>query len=285
MKNKSVLITGSSTGIGRACALYLDKKGYKVYAGIRKESDSESLKSESSELLTPIILDVTDIKSIENSYKFINDDSTHELFGIVNNAGIGISGVLEAISVNDVRNLMEVNVIGLMAVTKTFIPLVKSTKGRIINIGSTSSFFSSPGASAYSASKFAVRAISDSLRLELKHLGITVSLVAPGAVESEIWNKSKSYKEKVRQSVSPDILKDYSTIINFGDKLLDKIKPIPAIVVAKTVEHAITSKKPKRYYLVGSDCKAAVRASKLPKILLDSIILKHIQRLGKQGTK
>jgi short-subunit dehydrogenase len=280
MKNKSVLITGSSTGIGRACALYLDKKGYKVYAGIRKESDAESLKSESSDLLTPIILEVTDIKSIENSYKLINDDSTHELFGIVNNAGIGISGVLEAISVNDIRNLMEVNVIGLMAVTKTFIPLLKSTKGRIINIGSTSSFFSSPGASAYSASKFAVRAISDSLRLELKHLDITVSLVAPGAVESEIWKKSKSYKEKVRQSVSPDILKDYSTIINFGNKLLETVKPIPAIEVAKTVADALESSKPKRYYYVGSDCKAAVKFAKLPHSLMDSLILKKIQKFG-----
>lgn len=281
MKSKSILVTGSSTGIGKATALHLDQKGYKVYAGVRKESDAVTLKSESSKLLTPIILDVTDIKSIENSCKLINDDCTHELFGIVNNAGIGISGVLEAISVNDIRNLMEVNVIGLMAVTKAFIPLLKSSKGRIINIGSTSSFLPTPRASAYSGSKFAVRAISDSLRLELKHLGITVSLVAPGAVESEIWNKVKSYKEKVRQSLSPDIENDYRTLINFGNRFLDKIKPIPAIEVSKAVEHAITSKKPKRYYLVGSDCKSAVRASKLPKALLDAILLKQIQKLGK----
>ncbi|MCW8850963.1 MAG: SDR family NAD(P)-dependent oxidoreductase, partial [Melioribacteraceae bacterium] len=186
MNNKSVLVTGASSGIGKAIALHLDQKGFKVFAGVRKEKDAETLKSESSDLLNTIILDVTDCKSIEDSFNLIKNDSTNELFGIVNNAGVGISGVLEAVSVDDIRNLMEVNVIGLMAVTKSFIPLLKSTKGRIVNIGSTSSFFSSPGASAYSGSKFAVRAISDSLRLELKHLGISVSLVAPGAVESEI---------------------------------------------------------------------------------------------------
>ena len=281
MKNKSVLVTGSSTGIGKAIALHLDQKGYKVYAGVRNEKDAELLKSESSDLLTPIMLDVTDEKSIKEVFDTINNDSNSNFYGIVNNAGIGISGVLEATPISDVRNVMEVNVIGLLSVTKTFIPLLKEAKGRIINIGSTSGYLTFPGGSVYAGSKFAVRAITDALRLELKHLGISVSLISPGAVESEIWNKSKSYKEKIRKSVNPQVFEDYKTLINFGESILKEVKPIPAIEVAKTVADALESPKPKRYYYVGSDCKAAVKFAKLPHSLMDSLILKKIQKFGK----
>lgn len=280
MKNKSVLVTGSSTGIGKATALYLDKKGYKVYAGVRKESDAEKLKSESSDLLTPIILDVTEERSIENGFQVISNDSNYNLCGIVNNAGIGISGVLEATPVSDIRKIMEVNVIGLLAVTKIFIPLLKLSNGRIINIGSTSGYLAFPGSSAYSGSKFAVRAITDSLRRELKIFDIYVSLISPGAVESEIWGKSKSYKESLRKSLSKDILEDYSIFIKFGEKILQNVKPISATEVAKSVYHALSSNKPKIYYNVGSDCKMAVKISKLPKSILDNIIWKRIKKIG-----
>lgn len=128
MKNKSVLISGSSTGIGKACALHLDQLGYKVYAGVRKESDAETLLSESSERLRPIILDVTDIKNIDNTIREIETDPECEFVGLVNNAGIGISGVLEALEIEDVRKLMDVNVIGLLALTKRSIPHLKSQK-------------------------------------------------------------------------------------------------------------------------------------------------------------
>ncbi len=280
MKNKSVLISGSSTGIGKACALHLDQIGYKVYAGVRKESDAENLLSESTGSLKPVILDVTDSKSIDNTFSEIEADPESEFFGLVNNAGIGISGVLEAVEIEDARKLMDVNVIGLLALTKRSIPLLKKSKGHIINIGSTSSYLSIPGGSAYAGSKFAVRAITDALRLELKHMGISVSLISPGAVESEIWNKSREYKDKIRKSAGPQIFEDYKTLIKFGQSIVEKIKPIPAIEVAKSVANALGSNKPKRYYYVGSDCKAAAKFSKLPGSLKDKIILKKIQKLG-----
>lgn len=281
MKNKSVLISGSSSGIGKACALYLDRLGYKVYAGVRKESDAENLLSESSEGLKPVILDVTDSESIDNTFSEIESDSESEFFGLVNNAGIGISGVLEAIEIEDTRKLMDVNVIGLLALTKRSIPLLKKSKGQIINIGSTSSYLSIPGGSVYAGSKFAVRAITDALRLELKHFGISVSLISPGAVESEIWNKSREYKDKIRKSADPKIFKDYELLIKFGQSMIERVKPIPAIEVAKSVADALCSSKPKRYYYVGSDCKAAAKFSKLPGLLKDKMILKRIQKFGK----
>ena len=279
--NNIILITGASTGIGKACAVYLAKKGFTVYAGVRKETDAENLKSICSERIRTVILDVTVPKLIADSLNIIENETDGKLFALINNAGIGRSGVLEALPIEEIRKVMEVNVIGLMAMTKAMIPLLRKNKGRIINIGSTSSFLSFPGASAYAGSKFAVRAITDSLRLELNPFGVSVSLVAPGAIESEIWKKSKSYKEKLRKNISPQIINDYKTVINFGDKLLEKVKPIPADEVAKSVEHALTAKKPKRYYYVGADCKGVVKFSKLPMSLTDKILLKQIKKLGK----
>ena len=193
--NKTIVITGTSTGIGKASALHLDKMGFKVYACVRKQVDGDNLKMEASDRLTPIILDVTDEESINSAANIIEKETDGKLFGLVNNAGVGIGGTLEVTPVKEIRKLMEVNVIGLLAVTKAFIPMLRKSKGRIINIGSTSSLLAFPGASAYSASKFAVRAITDSLRLELKPFGISVILVAPGAVESEIWKKGESLQK------------------------------------------------------------------------------------------
>ena len=141
---KAILITGSSTGIGKACALHLDKLGFKVYAGVRKQADGDNLKKEASENLTPIILDVTDAESIESTISIIEKETGGEISGLVNNAGTGISGVVEVTPIEEIRKLMEVNVIGLFAVTKAMIPLLRKGKGRIINIGSSSSLMAFP---------------------------------------------------------------------------------------------------------------------------------------------
>jgi NAD(P)-dependent dehydrogenase (short-subunit alcohol dehydrogenase family) len=279
--NKTIVITGTSTGIGKACALHLDKLGFKVYAGIRKQADGDSLKIDASDRLTPIVLDVTDAESIGAASSIIAKETDGEVFGLINNAGIGRGGALEVTPVTEIRKLMEVNVIGLMAVTQAFIPMLRKGKGRIVNIGSTSSILAFPGASAYCASKFAVRAITDSLRLELKPLDISVILVAPGAVESEIWDKGKAYKKKLREMVKPEIAQLYAPLIKFGDKLNNELKKIPAIEVAKAIAHALTIAKPKPYFLVGKDAKGAAKVAKFPKGLIDWILMKRIQKLGR----
>jgi NAD(P)-dependent dehydrogenase (short-subunit alcohol dehydrogenase family) len=279
--NKAVLITGTSTGIGKACALYLDRMGYRVYAGVRNQVDGDNLRKDASERLTPVILDVTDENSIVEAAGVIEKEAGVNLFGLINNAGIGRGGALEVTPVVEIRKLMEINVIGLMAVTQAFIPMLRKSKGRIINIGSTSSVLAIPGASAYCASKFAVRAITDSLRVELKPFDMKVILVAPGAVESEIWAKGKAYKEEMRKAVKPEIAELYAPLRRFGDRLNTELKKIPADEVAKIVAHALTSKKPKPYYLVGKDAKGAARAARFPKGLLDWAILKRIQKLGR----
>jgi short-subunit dehydrogenase len=279
--NNSILITGTSSGIGKSCALYLDQLGFTVFAGVRKEADGEELKKAASDKLTPIVLDVTDQDSIDKAFSLIKDRTQGELYGLINNAGIGCSGALEATSLKKIRDVMEVNVIGLMAVTKAFLPILRNSKGRVINIGSTSGFIAIPGGGVYAASKFAVRAITDSLRLELKHFGMKVILVAPGAIESKIWDKSAAYKMEMRKNIPSEIADQYTTLRRFGDKILETIKKIPAIQVAKAVAHGLTAKNPKRYFVVGDDAKGAARAARLPKAILDWAILKRIERMVK----
>jgi NAD(P)-dependent dehydrogenase (short-subunit alcohol dehydrogenase family) len=279
--NKTIVITGSSTGIGKACALHLDKLGYNIYAGVRKQTDGDRLREEASDRLVPIILDVTDADSITAAVSTIEREAGGNVFGLINNAGIGRSGVLEVTPIDEIRKVMDVNIIGLMAMTKALIPMLRKNKGRIINIGSTASFLASPGASAYAASKFAVRAVTDSLRLELQPFGMSVILVAPGAVESEIWEKGTAYKNEMRRSIKPENAQRYATLIKFGENLIKEIKKIPAKEVAISVAQALASKKPKPYYIVGKDAKAGVKAARLPKSLLDWIFIKRIQKLGK----
>lgn len=278
--NKSILITGASTGIGKACALHLDKMGFMVFAGVRKDKDKDTLNKEASDKLKPIILDVTKEETIVDAVEIISNEAEYPLFGLVNNAGIGISGVLEATPETELRKLLEVNVIGLHAVTRALLPLLRKNTGRIINIGSSSSFMAGPGVSSYAASKFAVRAISDSLRLELKPLGMFVSLVAPGAIESDIWDKAKAYKEKLRKNAAPELRDAYKLFVKAGDKMIDIINPIPAFEVAKAVTHGLTSNKPKYVYLVGNDAKKAYKLSKLPKSLFNWLIIKHITKVA-----
>jgi NAD(P)-dependent dehydrogenase (short-subunit alcohol dehydrogenase family) len=277
---KAILITGTSTGIGKACALHLDTLGYKVYAGVRKAIDGENLQKEASGNLTPLLLDVTDTDSIATAAGFIKQDNDGELAGLINNAGIGRGGVVEVTPMTEIRRVLEINLIGLIAVTQAFIPLLRPAQGRIINVGSTSSFLAFPGAGIYSASKFAVRAISDSLRLELKPFSMSVILIAPGAVESAIWEKGVEYKKELRQTVSPELAELYAPLRRFGEKLQEVVKKIPASEVAKQVEKALTVKKPKAYYLVGGDAKGAAKVARLPKALLDWLILKRIQKIG-----
>ena len=278
--NKAILITGSSTGIGKACALYLDKVGFKVYAGIRKQADGDNLKEEASDKLTPIILDVTDSESIKNALTTIEKDNDGELFGLINNAGIGLTGVVEVTPTDEVRKLMEVNVIGLLALTKAAIPLLRKSRGRIINIGSPSGIIALPGVSVYAASKFAVRAITDSLRVEVKSFGVKVILVSPGPTDSEIWEKGKAYKKEMRKNVKSEIAEHYKTFAKFGDKMEKELKTLPADIVAKVVAGALISSKPKYYYNVGNDAKGAAFFAKLPKRLTDWMILKRINQLA-----
>ena len=263
---KSVLVTGASSGIGKECALYLDKMGFRVFAGVRTEHAKEKIQKDVSDRFRPIILDVTKDETIRSTLEIIVKDHEYPLYALVNNAGIGLRGVLEMTPEEELRKLLEVNVIGLHAVTKAFLPLLRQNKGRIVNMGSENSFTAGPSGSSYAASKFAVRAITDSLRLELLSFGMSVSLIAPTSTDSDIWKKNKIYRDNLHKNAASELHEAYKFFIKSEEKInIDNIKTIAVEEVAKSVAHALTSKKPKYEYPVGKKAKKVYRFSKLPK--------------------
>ena len=278
-KSKTVVITGTSSGIGKACALYLDKMGFKVFAGVRKQADGDKLKKEATGNLTPVILDVSNSESINNAVSIIEKETGGNLFALINNAGTGQGGPLEITPVSEIQKVMEINVVGLLAVTKAFLPMLRRSKGRIVNMGSSTSIVAFPGASVYAASKFAVRAISDSLRVELKMFDISVILIVSGHVKTEMWNKEEAYKEKIRGGVTTEISKLYAPLIEYGDKLTAEMPRIPANDVAKIIANSLETKKPKPYYYVGSDAKSVSWMARLPKGILDKMFYSRIKKM------
>lgn len=192
----SVLVTGTSTGIGRATAARLDRAGWDVWAAIRDPSDGERLSRAASDRLRPVLLDVTDAASIELVREQL--ERAGGLDALVNNAGIGIAGPLELLTPEELRDQLEVNVIGQLAVTQSMLPLLRAARGRVVFVSSVGGKVAFPFAGAYHASKFAIEAIGDSLRVELEPDGIEVVLVEPPAISTPIWAKAERWIEQIR---------------------------------------------------------------------------------------
>jgi NAD(P)-dependent dehydrogenase (short-subunit alcohol dehydrogenase family) len=178
IRQGAVVVTGASTGIGAACALRLDHLGFQVFAGVRRKEDAQALQAKASPQLMPIFLDVTDLDSITAAmHKVAITVGNSGLIGLVNNAGIAVGAPLEFIPITEFRKQLEVNVTGQLAVTQAFLPLLRLAKGRIVNMGSITGRSATPFLGAYSASKFALEALTDALRLELRPWGIWVAIL------------------------------------------------------------------------------------------------------------
>jgi NAD(P)-dependent dehydrogenase (short-subunit alcohol dehydrogenase family) len=262
----AVVITGASTGIGRACALELDRRGFQVFAGVRSPSAAEQLRTEASARLTPITIDVTDSGTIAAAATTIAAAlGDHGLAGLVNNAGIAVPGPLELVPIDDFRRQFEVNVVGQVAVTQAFLPLLRKARGRIVNISSINGGLAVPYMGAYSASKFALEAISDALRLELRNFGISVSAVEPGAITTPIWDKSLAAADQLSGGVDPAKLALYESDLAAIHKAVDRSIRTAAPVerVVKAVVHALTARRPKAHYYLGFDVRACFKIMKM----------------------
>jgi NAD(P)-dependent dehydrogenase (short-subunit alcohol dehydrogenase family) len=272
------VITGASTGIGAACALHLDRLGWKVFAGVRRQADAEALKAQGSPRLTPIALDVTDTLSISTAAGAVAGAvGPAGLTGLVNNAGIVVPGPIEFLPLADLRRQLEINVIGQVAVTQAFLPLIRAGAGRIINMGSISGRMATPFTGAYSASKFALEAMTDALRLELAPWGIPVSIIEPGAVATPIWEKAARTAEAMLGSVPPETLVLYAEAFEAVKRTAEDSarKAVDPMDVARVVEHALTAAKPKTRYIVGRDAKIqAAMALLVPDRVRDNLVAK-----------
>lgn len=277
----AVLITGTSTGIGRACAIVLDRSGYQVFAGVRKVEALESLQREASGRLMPVILDITDAeqiaKSVETVTKALGPD--RGLSGLVNNAGIVVPGPLEFLPIDSLRRQLEVNVIGQVAVTQAFLPLIRKGCGRIINIGSIFGRFVLPFAGAYAISKFGMRALTDAFRRELRPWGIPVSIVEPGAIKTQILEKSFEKANNLESKLSAQAKESYAAIASAARKMMDKAyrRAMSPEIVAEVILQSLKAKRPKVCYLVGSDARMLALVAKfLPDRLTDWVVEKSL---------
>jgi NAD(P)-dependent dehydrogenase (short-subunit alcohol dehydrogenase family) len=276
----AVLISGSSTGIGRACALRLDRAGFRVFAGVRNRSDAESLDAEGSERLEPVILDVTDDGTIDVTRDRIEQETGGRLAGLVNNAGVAMGGPVEALPLDALRRQLEVNVTGQVAVTQAMLPMIRAARGRVVFVSSIGGKVALPYVSPYAASKHAIEAVGDSLRREMLSFGVKVSIVEPGAVATPIWEKGGETAAELRAQATPEQLDVYGTVLERFERLFVEAgnDGVPPDDVAEMIERALTSEKPKTRYLVGRDAKVrAAIARYLPDRFLDRQIARRFE--------
>lgn len=258
MTRGTVLVTGASTGIGAAVATRLDRLGFDVLAGVRTDTDADRVERDGSRVRA-VRLDVTSSDQIAATAATIDEVSPRGLAGLVNNAGVARGGPLEHLDLDQLREQLEVNLIGQLAVTQAVIPQLRRATGRIAMIGSLSSQVAAPNMGPYSASKAALGSLTEALRAELHQWGIRVALIEPGAVRSEIWAKGAESAARIRAELSEDARRDYAALLDHTESVIAKSEQhaAPASKVADAVEHALTARRPRPRYVVGTDARVA----------------------------
>jgi len=250
---KTVIVTGASSGIGKAAALRLAKVGCHVLAGVRRPSDADAWKKVPR--VTPLTIDVAKEDSVERACKEVSEllSEASEVH-LINNAGIAVAGPVEGVSLARWREQFEVNVFGLVRVTQAFLPQIRRTKGRVVNISSVSGLATSPYLGPYSASKFAVEAISDALRRELRQFGAKVVVVEPGPIATPIWEKNFAKKDMIVGDLSTEMQKIYGQQLAKFLKGAELSASTAASVdkVSDVIEKALTLKNPRIRYVVGT---------------------------------
>jgi NAD(P)-dependent dehydrogenase (short-subunit alcohol dehydrogenase family) len=272
---KLAVITGCSTGIGRAAALHLAGQGFRVLAGVRKEKDADSFRA--SPGITPVIIDVTDDKTVKSAAAHPALSEAGQVH-LINNAGVAMGGPVEATPVNKWKQQFDVNVFGLVEVTQAFLPFIRATKGRIVNLSSVAGIAASPYLGPYAASKFAVEAISDSLRRELKQFGVKVIVLEPGPIKTPIWEKGMAVQDS--SSVSGEMESLYGKEMKLFRALVKKSEEeaVDVSKISALLENVLTCASPRTRYVVGARGLALQMkiARLLPDTWLDSAIAKEL---------
>lgn len=243
---RTVLVTGTSSGIGRATVSRLAADGFHVLAGVRREADAPPG-------CEPIVLDVTDAAAIDAVRERVGDS----LDGLVNNAGITVQGPLEFLSLDEFRRQLEVNLVGPLALTQALLPALRAGRGRIVMVSSIGGRTALPFLGPYNASKWALEGLSESLRQEVEPLGVKVAVVEPGSADTEIWRKGQESAEDVLGALPPEGRELYGARLEGTRQLAVKVadRAFPPSKVADAIHHALTSRRPRPRYLVGADAR------------------------------
>jgi NAD(P)-dependent dehydrogenase (short-subunit alcohol dehydrogenase family) len=266
----TVLVTGASTGIGEATVLHLGELGFDPVAAVRKDEDAERLEARG---LRTMRIDVTDAGQIAAAREAVGDEP---LAGLVNNAGIAVAAPLEFIPIDRLRQQLEVNLIGQIAVTQAFLPALRAGGGRIVNVSSIGGRVALPLVGAYNASKFGLEGASDALRRELRSQGVDVILIEPGGVKTPIWKKGEQLADEMLADTPPEAERLYGRMVakvRAETAKIDEERGIDPREVAEAIGAALTARRPRARYLVGRDAKVrATMAELLPARVMDRLI-------------
>ncbi|MBF6176812.1 SDR family oxidoreductase [Nocardia blacklockiae] len=272
---KSVLVTGAGRGIGLAVTQRLSRRGWQVYAGVRRPEDEAVFRGMAE--VVPVRLDITDPGDLARLPQVL----PAHLDGVVNNAGIAVQGPLETVTSEQLTSQLEVNVVGQLAVTRAVLPLLRAGHGRIVFISSLSGRFSAPGMGAYCASKFALEALGDALRVELRPWQIPVSLIEPGTTATDLWADATGQFESMVEALPPEQARLYERQLAGTRALLPRLQrlAVPADKVAAAVEHALSARRPKRRYLCDTASRAQMWATAVtPTAVLDAVLSAAVHR-------
>jgi NAD(P)-dependent dehydrogenase (short-subunit alcohol dehydrogenase family) len=264
------LVTGASSGIGQACATHLVDLGFHVLAGVRNLDDAP----DGTEALK---LDVT----AEDDVTAAAERVGAELHVLVNNAGIAVSGPVEVVPVDDWRRQMEINLVGQVAVTRALLPAVLRARGHIVNMSSIGGRVANPLFGPYSASKFALEAMSDALRREVSPHGVRVVVVEPGGIATPIWDKGHADADQMLEGADPDAVRRYGGLIEQVRRSTERLarEGLPPEAVAEVVGKAVTAQHPRARYVVGRQARIqAVAARLLPDRGFDALVARYLRR-------
>ena len=270
--SRAALVTGASSGIGLASAVRLANAGWRVFGGVRTEADAAALRGRGIE---PLVLDVTDPDQIAAAADAVGP----ELHGLVDNAGIAVAAPLELVPLDELRRQLEVNVVGQVAVLQAVLPALRRGRGRVVLMGSIGGRSALPFLGPYAASKHALEAFADVLRVELAPWGIAVAIVEPASVKTAIWTKGAEHAEEMRDAIDAESAALYAERIQrFREVALKRGPGIDVDIVARAVEQALTASRPKARYVVGRDAHLRAWIERLPTRLRDRVLTRALVR-------
>jgi NAD(P)-dependent dehydrogenase (short-subunit alcohol dehydrogenase family) len=271
------LVTGASTGIGRACALHLAGLGFHVLAGVRDPADAP-------DGLEPLRLDVTSESDVAAAAERVGG----ELHALVNNAGIALTGPVEVVPLDDWRRIVDVNLLGPVAVTRALLPAVIRARGRVVNMSSIGGRVANPLLGPYSATKFALEAVSDSLRREVAAHGVKVVSIEPGGIATPIWDKGLDDGRRITRDMPEQAARRYAKLIPAVIQVAERLgrEGLPPEAVAEVVGKAVTTRRPRARYVIGRDAKVqAIAARLLPDAAMDALIRGRLTSAGRSSAR
>ncbi len=282
MSPRTVLVTGAGRGIGRAVAVRLARSGWQVYGGVRTDVAAKELAAESPSIV-PVELDVT----VPEHLAALERELPERLDALVNNAGIAVAGPLETLSRSDMHHQFDVNLIGPLALTRAMLPRLRRARGRVVFVSSINGMVSFPFTGIYNASKYAVEAVADCLRVELRPFGVQVALVAPGVIDTDPWHQMDDVIDELEAGLDPEHRALYAQHFAGERGLIEKIRKNakPPERVAAVVERQLTRRRVRPRTLVGTDARS-IRTMKalLPARALDAVWARGLGMKGPDGS-